>query len=198
MPIGRRNFLKSAISGCSVLAAPFFTQTAWGSQSAAPADTPLPQPSGSNVVGAGQDRLGKTRTLGFSSLAFKVVTSDTAGNLLVIEHTHLMPNTGPALHMHFSQEEWFYVMEGEVRFQVGDRRLQLGPGESFLAPRRIPHTFSAAGSPAHMLIAFTPADKMEQYFIDAAAHPSLAATADFMNRYDMQWIGPSPFWKDRK
>ena len=48
-----------------------------------------------------------------------------------------------------------------------------------------------------MLIAFTPADKMEQYFIDAAAHPSLAATADFMNRYDMQWIGPSPFWKNR-
>jgi uncharacterized cupin superfamily protein len=93
-----------------------------------------------------------------------------------------------------SQEEWFYVMEGEVRLQVGDRRLQLGPGESVLAPRRIPHTFSATGSPAHMLIAFTPADKMEQYFIDATAHPSLAATADFMNRYEMQWIGPSPFW----
>jgi hypothetical protein len=46
-----------------------------------------------------------------------------------------------------------------------------------------------------MLIAFTPADKMEQYFIDAAAHPSLAATSDFTNRYEMQWIGPSPFWK---
>jgi hypothetical protein len=46
-----------------------------------------------------------------------------------------------------------------------------------------------------MLIAFTPADKMEQYFIDAAAHPELAATQDFMNRFDMRWIGPSPFWK---
>jgi hypothetical protein len=34
---------------------------------------------------------------------------------------------------------------------------------------------------------------MEQYFIDAAAYPKLAATAEFMNRYDMQWIGPSPF-----
>jgi hypothetical protein len=46
-----------------------------------------------------------------------------------------------------------------------------------------------------MLIAFAPAVKMEQYFVDASANPSLAATADFMNRYDMQWIGPSPFWK---
>jgi hypothetical protein len=46
-----------------------------------------------------------------------------------------------------------------------------------------------------MLIAFTPACKMEQYFIDAAASPSLAATEAFMNRYDMKWSGPSPFWK---
>ena len=125
-------------------------------------------------VPAGEDRTGHLHSLGFSHLAFKVTTSDTAGNLLIIEHTNLMPNTGPALHMHLSQEEWFYVMEGEVRFQVGDRRLRLGPGESILAPRRIPHTFSATGSPAHMLIAFTPADKMEQYFTDAAVHPELA------------------------
>jgi hypothetical protein len=46
-----------------------------------------------------------------------------------------------------------------------------------------------------MLIAFTPACKMEQYFLDAAASPSLAATEAFMNRYDMKWMGPSPFWK---
>jgi mannose-6-phosphate isomerase-like protein (cupin superfamily) len=97
--------------------------------------------------------------------------------------------------MHLSQEEWFYVMEGEVVFQVGDQRLHLRAGESVLAPRLVPHTFSATGSPAHMLIAFTPAGKMEQYFIDAAATPSLAATEPFMNRYEMKWIGPSPFWK---
>jgi hypothetical protein len=46
-----------------------------------------------------------------------------------------------------------------------------------------------------MLIAFTPAGKMQQYFVDASLHPELAATADFMNRYEMRWIGPSPFWK---
>ena len=164
----------------------------------AQSSTETPSPSNLQPVLAGEDRSGHLHSLGFSSLAFKVTPSDTAGNLLMIEHKNLMPDTGPALHVHFSQEEWFYVMEGHVRFQVGDRRLQLGPGDSFLAPRRIPHTFSATGSPAHMLIAFTPADKMEQYFIDAAAQPQLAATEDFMNRYDMKWIGPSPFWKNRE
>jgi len=190
MPIQRRAFLKAA---AAVIPAAALQNVLAQSSPEIQSSAPRPVPVG--PIPAGADRFGETRSLGNSHLAFKVVTSDTAGNLLVIEHTNLMPNTGPALHLHLSQEEWFYVMEGEVRFQVGERRMGLGPGESILAPRRIAHTFSAFGAPAHMLIAFTPADKMEQYFIDAAAQPSLAATADFMNRYDMRWIGPSPFWK---
>ena len=186
MSIERRTFLKSAASVIPAAALQNVLAQTAPEPPAAPELHPVPE---------GQDRTGHLHSIGFSSLAFKVIPADTAGNLLVIEHRNLMPDTGPAMHMHLSQEEWFYVMEGEVRFQVGGRRLRLGPGESILAPRRIPHTFSASGSPAHMLIAFTPADKMEQYFIDAAAQPSIAATSDFMNRYDMQWVGPSPFWK---
>jgi mannose-6-phosphate isomerase-like protein (cupin superfamily) len=183
MPIPRRNFLKTAAS-----AIPAATLHNILAQSAPPAPTLHP-------VAAGQDRFGPPRTLGFSSLTFKVTTTDTAGNLFVIEHRNLLPGKGPALHLHYSQEEWFYVMEGEIILQVGDQRLSLHAGESILAPRRVPHTFSAVGSPAHMLIAFTPAGKMEQYFVDSAANPTAAATEDFMNRYDMKWIGPSPLWK---
>ena len=186
MSIERRSFLKSSASLLPALALQNVLAQSSPEAPTAPALHPVP---------AGEDRSGHLHSIGFSSLAFKVVPSDTSGSLLVIEHRNLLADAGPALHLHLSQEEWFYVMEGEVRFLVGDRHVQLSVGDSFLAPRRIPHTFSAVGSPAHMLIAFTPADKMEQYFIDAAAHPSLAATADFMNRYDMQWIGPSPFWK---
>ena len=184
MPIPRRSFLKGAASAVPLAA--LCNLVAQSTSSPAPALHP---------VAAGEDRLGSLHSLGFSSLAIKVATADTSGNLLVIEHRGLTPGAGPALHLHYSQEEWFYVMEGEVAFQVGERRLSLHTGESVLAPRAIPHTFSAVGSAAHMLIAFTPADKMEQYFIDAAAHPSLAPTEAFMNRYDMKWMGPSPFWK---
>ena len=195
MFIPRRNFLKSAISGCPTLAASLSLPLGWGTQIPANnPDAPLPQPTGSNVVGAGQDRLGKTRTLGFSSLAFKVLTNQTVGNLFIIEHTNLLPGGGPPLHLHNSQQEWFYVLEGRVVFEIGAQRAQLSAGESVLALPQIPHTFSAVGGPAHLLIAFTPAGKMEQYFLDAEASPTLAATAGFMNRYEMQWIGPSPFW----
>lgn len=112
-----------------------------------------------------------------------------------MEHRNLTPG-GPALHLHLSQEEWFYVMEGEVAFQVGEQRLHLKAGESVLAPRRVPHTFSAVGeTPGRMLIAFCPAGKMEQYFRDAEIAKAASAQPEFMRRYGMEMIGPSPFWK---
>jgi len=149
-----------------------------------------------HMVGAGADRFGHPHAMGFSSLLFKVMPSETGGGLFLVEHKNLSPG-GPALHLHLHQEEWFYVMEGRVAFQVGDQRLELHPGESVLAPRQVPHTFSSVGdTPGHMLIAFTPAGKMEQYFRDTAdAHLQPPDPAEYFSHYDMKYVGPSPFWK---
>jgi mannose-6-phosphate isomerase-like protein (cupin superfamily) len=185
MTIQRRSFLKSAAS--IVPAAALNNVLAQTSQGLT-ADPVL------HPVAAGEDRLGPPHTLGYSSIAFKVLTADTGGNLFVIEHMHLAPG-GPPLHLHLEQDEWFYVMEGKMAFFVGGKHLELSPGESVLGPRRVPHAFSSIAAQSRMLIAFTPADKMEQFFLDAEASPKLAFSEDFMNRYDMKWVGPSPFWK---
>ena len=150
-----------------------------------------------HVVGTGEDRYGKAHALGFSSIGFKVGTTETGGNLFVIEHSHLMPGGGPALHAHLYQEEWFYVMEGEVAFQVGEQRMRLKAGESVLAPRLVPHAFSAVGQPGRMLIAFTPAGKMEQFFRDVEADPAMATRAEAWTKYEVKYLGPSPFWKSQ-
>jgi mannose-6-phosphate isomerase-like protein (cupin superfamily) len=154
-----------------------------------------PPASGPHVVGAGEDHSAHPHSLGFSSILFKVPSSETAGGMFVIEHTHLLPG-GPPLHLHLNQEEWFYVMDGEVAFQVGEQRLHLHAGDSVLAPRRVPHTFSSVGTaPSRMIIAFCPAGKMEQYFRDAELAKQHFGDADFMARYEMERVGPSPFWK---
>jgi mannose-6-phosphate isomerase-like protein (cupin superfamily) len=162
----------------------------------ASAEAPAPSASSLHVVGAGEDRFNHPTAMGFSTLLFKVTAGETAGGLFLVEHKNLGPS-GPPLHMHLNQEEWFYVMEGRVVFQVGEQRLELGPGESVLAPRRVPHTFVGAGpTPAHMLIAFCPAGKMEGYFhaVDGLAKPP-ANPAEFFRQFDMEYIGPSPFAK---
>jgi mannose-6-phosphate isomerase-like protein (cupin superfamily) len=143
-----------------------------------------------HVVGSGQDRLGESRSLGFSSIQFKVLPRETGGGLFVIEHTHLAKG-GPSLHYHLHQEEWFYVMEGEVLFQVGDRRMRLRSGESVLGPRNVPHAFtSVSETPGRLLIAFTPAGLMEEFFRAAVKPDARPQDPEFNRQFGVVVVGP--------
>ena len=48
---------------------------------------------------------------------------------------------GPPLHRH-DFDEAFYVLEGELTFQVVDELVTAGPGELVFAPRGVAHTFA--------------------------------------------------------
>jgi quercetin dioxygenase-like cupin family protein len=177
----RRGFLKSAAS-----AFPFAI-----TQSFALASPPSsPSSKEAHVVLSSEDRFGETHSRGYSRILFKNSTQEAGGSLFVIEHVNLTGG-GPPLHIHNEQEEWFYVMEGEVLFQVGEKRTRLKPGDSLLGPRGVPHAFTpVAAKPSRMLIAFTPAGKMEQFFRDTAIPDPPKEDAAFFRRYDMELAGP--------
>ena len=185
MPIPRRSFLKSAAAAASV-----------GSLHDLVAQSIARPVAGEvHLVGAGQDRFGEARLMGFSRLNFKVGSAETNGGLFIVENANLSTGGGPPLHYHLSQDEWFFAMEGKVAVQVGDRKLELNAGESVLAPRLIPHTWSAVIPGSRLLGVFSPAGKVEQFFRDVNGHPELQANAEFVSKYEMQLVGPSPFWK---
>mgnify|MGYP001599969173 CR=1 FL=1 len=141
-----------------------------------------------HVVGADKDRFNESHAPGYSEIRFKTSSEETP-SIFAIEHSNLLPG-GPPIHLHFEQDEWFYVIEGEVLFQVGNRRVQLKAGESVLGPRRIPHAFTAVGAtPARMLIVFTPAGKMERFFRDTAALGPQQSAAVY-GHYGMKRLGP--------
>jgi mannose-6-phosphate isomerase-like protein (cupin superfamily) len=81
-------------------------------------------------VSAGNDRFNKNELSiwGLLPLSIKLSSKDTGGELLVFEHNGIREG-GPPRHVHYAQDEWFYVVEGEFAFEVGDRKLRLGPGE---------------------------------------------------------------------
>jgi quercetin dioxygenase-like cupin family protein len=49
--------------------------------------------------------------------------------------------TSPPLHVHRTEDEAFYVLEGELRVRAGDAEFRIGPGEAALAPIGVPHTY---------------------------------------------------------
>jgi quercetin dioxygenase-like cupin family protein len=86
----------------------------------------------------------------------------------VIESGSLPGYGGPPLH-HHDFDETFYVIEGELTFQLGDELLRAKAGEIAFAPRGVPHTYAnLSDAPTRHLIACTPAG-FERYFARMAA-----------------------------
>jgi mannose-6-phosphate isomerase-like protein (cupin superfamily) len=96
-----------------------------------------------------------------------VRSEQSDGQVSVIE-TAPGPGAGPHLH-HHEFDETFYVLHGELTFQLRDEFVLAGPGDAVFAPRGVPHTFAnLSGAPARQLIVCTPAG-FERYFARMAA-----------------------------
>lgn len=142
------------------------------------------------LVPAGRDRFGEHRGLGISSINFKVTPEDHDG-ILVIENT-FQAKGGPARHLHYNQDEWFYITEGEFLFKVGEETYRLNPGDALLAPRRVPHVWAFTGEGiGSVLIAFLPAGKMESFFREVTkANAMPPQDPELWRAHEMELLDP--------
>lgn len=150
----------------------------------------LPADSDAQVVPAGADRLGEVHSLGFSRMCFKVPSAQTAGGMFLMEHDNLTKG-GPYRHFHPAQDEYLYALEGEFRVEIGTKKLILKPGDSVLMPRKVPHVWAqTSDTPGKLLIAFTPAGRMEEFFRDFGKTGKLPSDPEVVRAYGLERVGP--------
>ena len=91
-------------------------------------------------------RLGKEEGEAFWFLGMletiKISMVDTAGNFGLIEVV-VRAGDGSPWHVHPEEDEWFYVLDGDFTFNVGDARMSLPAGSFAFGPKGVPHTFIA-------------------------------------------------------
>jgi quercetin dioxygenase-like cupin family protein len=116
------------------------------------------------IVDTDKSRFGETvKFLGVHPNDLKISSKDIDGQLSVFEYTGL-GKTGPALHLHFYQDEIFTVIEGAYRFVAGDATHLLKKGQTIFLPRNIPHTWIQLADKGKMIYFLQPAGKMEEFF----------------------------------
>ena len=116
-------------------------------------------------VNSGKDRSDKSISL-FEGDTFytKVATKDTDGDIYVFESSRIKEG-GPSYHLHFDQDEWWYVVSGQFLIKVGDETYQAKAGDSVFGPRQVPHSFAKVGDgEGRLLMFYQPAGKMEEMF----------------------------------
>jgi quercetin dioxygenase-like cupin family protein len=95
-------------------------------------------------------------------------SEESGGALAVIENEVPADFESPFLHTH-DFDETFYVLEGELTFQLDDELITAGAGELAFAPRGAPHTLAnLSGARARYVLVCTPAG-FERYFARLAA-----------------------------
>src|SRR6516164_9742060 len=95
---------------------------------------------------------------------FLATGEDTNGKYALFE-AFVSPGGGPPPHVHSREEEGFYVIEGEITFSIGDKRLVASAGMFANMPVGTPHSFKNESSkPAKMLISVAPAGLEQMFF----------------------------------
>jgi quercetin dioxygenase-like cupin family protein len=94
--------------------------------------------------------------------SFLLDATQTARTFVLI-HCYFRKGGEPPAHYHTREDETFYILEGEIRFHIGDKKFTAKAGELAFAPREIPHQFSLVTETAKALLLISPAG-IETFF----------------------------------
>ena len=147
-------------------------------------------------VDSGKDRFDKPISL-FEGDTFytKVSTADTDGDVFVFESTRVKEG-GPSFHLHYEQDEFWYILKGQFLFKIGEETFKAKAGDTVFGPRQVPHAFAKVGEgEAKLLMFFQPAGKMEKMFKDISEGANKNVKTDeekdkFFQEYGLKRVGP--------
>lgn len=108
----------------------------------------------------------------FANLVEVKLTREAAGGAMSIVELSGPPGDMPPLHLHRTDDEAWYVLDGEMSFFVGnDEPIGGGPGSLVFGPKGVAHTIRVESSkPARWLAVCTPGDFAA--FVRAASRPA--------------------------
>jgi quercetin dioxygenase-like cupin family protein len=96
---------------------------------------------------------------------------ETDGRYSVLE-VHTPEGDMPPLHVHHEEDEVFHVVDGEVTLFLPGTEVSLSSGETFRAPRGVPHTYRVESPTARWLVFCAPA--RFDAFVRAVSKPAPA------------------------
>ncbi|OUJ73310.1 hypothetical protein BXP70_15505 [Hymenobacter crusticola] len=151
-----------------------------------------PTPSKPFVVRGAEGRFAAHyRIMGFD-LYLKLSGQDTQEQFSVFTGVYRQ-HDGPPLHVHYQQDEEFYILEGEFLVQVGEEKYTLKAGDLIFLPRNIPHGFLVLSETAKMLFLTQPSATTEAFFQQLSQLSSTASLEQVQQlhlAHHMKIVGP--------
>lgn len=142
---------------------------------------------------------GKTVSVLGDQYTYKMVGEDTGGAYGLVETTAPAGSAGPPPHIHQTEDEALYMLEGELAVQIGDQVRQAPTGTFAFVPRGMVHSYSNPGDRvARALVILSPAgferafEEMSAVAPSADAPPDMERLMAIAKKYNLQISGPPP------
>lgn len=148
---------------------------------------------------------GESLWFGGSLLTIKAGSADTGGAFLLFELRSGRGKVTP-LHLHPSEDESFYVLEGQLLVHDDGRELTARAGDFVSIPRGTPHAFMVTSEEARYLVMLTPGPAAAEQFYRDGGEPAPGAElppdveldiprikASAERHGSIQLLGPPPF-----
>jgi mannose-6-phosphate isomerase-like protein (cupin superfamily) len=93
-----------------------------------------------------------------------LLTTEAAGGAVSVIMAWHKPGEGPRDHVHFSQEEFFFIVEGTYELTVGDQSTTVGPSTTVFIPRNVMHRFKNIGDTTACMLDWSLPGGQDHYF----------------------------------
>ena len=103
----------------------------------------------------------------------KATGKDTNEQFSLIEMVEYEGGEAP-LHVHHNEDEAFWVLEGSLTFEVGDKTIKAETGTFLFGPKDVPHRYRVDKGPARLLFILAPAGF--ENFIRETSEPAPSPT----------------------
>jgi len=99
-------------------------------------------------------------------MTFKATMAETGGAYSLTEYL-VTAACNPPMHVQLAEEEAFYILDGEVEFEVDGQIVTATPGSFALVARGSAHRYSVLTPTARMLVICSgkPTDNLEDFFV---------------------------------
>src|SRR4028118_1467044 len=110
------------------------------------------------------------------NITFLASAQDTGGQWSLLEYTAPPQFKGPAPHWHRQTTEAFYIVEGQLCMQIGERVFEAQPGSFVLVAPGEPHVWSNPQTAPCKFLVFVSPSGLENYFEEVAKLMQTEAT----------------------
>lgn len=104
---------------------------------------------------------------GGAVLTWLATGKETGGQFSLFEAKGI-PGMEPPPHTHANEDESYYLMEGEMLFQVGEKEFVGKAGDFVFLPRHVRHEFKVLSPSFHCIVGIYPSG-LEHYFEQLSA-----------------------------